>query len=114
MKINVDSYGVTPYSDRVMKNITNQNEINEAFAKFQPDGDGAYATGACLPGQYQQENMQQWAERGTIDGAPAKIYFLFENSEAEVEDGVDMPFDAAHIDSIDLAEADEDGDYETL
>lgn len=97
-----------------MKEITNTNEIKETLSKFQPNSDGAYATCRCLSGQYAQENQQEWAERGTVDGAPAKVYYILENSEAEVEDGADMPFDAAHVDRIEIAEKDEEGDYEGL
>jgi hypothetical protein len=84
--------------------ITDTNEIQSANAKFKPSVDGAYATCRSLPGQYAQENQQEWAERGTIDGKAAKVFYLFENSEAEVEDGADMPFDADHITHIEIEE----------
>ena len=84
--------------------ITDINEIKSANSKFKPDADGAYATCRSLPGQYAQENQQEWAERGTIDGKAAKVFYLFENSEAEVEDGADMPFDADHITHIEIEE----------
>ncbi len=82
--------------------ITDPNEIKTAKAKFKLSADGAYATCRSLPGQYAQENQQEWAERGTIDGKDAKVFYLFENSEAEVEDGADMPFDAEHITHIEI------------
>lgn len=82
--------------------ITDANEIQAADAKFIPDGDGAYATCRVLEGQYAQENQQEWVERGTIDGKAATVFYLFENSEAEVEDGADMPFDANHITHIEI------------
>lgn len=84
--------------------ITDINEIKSANSNFTPSADGAYATGRCLPGQYAQENQQEWAERGTIEGKAAEVFYLFENSEAEVEDGADMPFDADHITHIEIEE----------
>ena len=80
--------------------ITDTNEIQAANAKFQPSSDGAYATCRCLPSQYAQE----WAERGTIDGNAATVFYVFENSEAGVEDGADMPFDVDHITHIQIEE----------
>jgi hypothetical protein len=87
--------------------ITDTTEIKAANAKFQPSADGAYATCRCLPGQYAQENQQEWAERGTIEGKKARVFYIFENSEAEVEDGADMPFDADHISHIEIEEDEE-------
>jgi len=84
--------------------ITDINEIKSANSNFTPSADGAYATSRCLPGQYAQENQQEWAERGTIEGKSAKVFYLFENSEAEVEDGADMPFDVDHITHIEIEE----------
>ena len=85
--------------------ITDTNKIKAINAKFKPSTDGAYATCRCLPGQYAQENQHEWAERGTIDGKSATVFYLFENSEAEVEDGADIPFDADHISHIEIEEA---------
>lgn len=85
-----------------MITITNTDDIAAANAKFQPSADGAYATCRCLPGQYAQENQQEWAERGTIEGKYATVYYIFDNSEAEVEDGADMPFDVDHISKIEI------------
>lgn len=84
--------------------ITTPAEIKAAFSKFQPTPAGAYPTSRCLPGQYAQANQQEWAELGTIDGKPATVFYLFENSESEVEDGADMPFDVDHITHIELEE----------
>jgi hypothetical protein len=83
-----------------MITITNTDDITAAFADFNASGGGAFATCRSLPGQYAQKNQQEWAEEGTIDGKVAKVFYLFENSEAEVEDGAEMPFDAAHISHI--------------
>jgi len=82
--------------------ITDTNEIKAANTKFQPSTYGAYATCRCLPGQYAQENQQEWAERGTIDGKQAWVYYIFENSEAEVDDLENIPFDADHISHIEI------------
>jgi len=71
----------------------------------------AEATCRCLEGQYEQENMQEWEELGEIQGSPAKVYYMFENAEAEVEDGADIPFDLEHISRIEIAEKDDEGDY---
>jgi len=84
--------------------INTQSEIAEASAKFQPSAYGAYPTCRCLPGQYAQEHQQEWAERGTIDGKKATVFYLFENTEAEVEDGADIQFDADHISHIEVEE----------
>ena len=72
------------------------------FARFRPSKAGAYPTCRCLPGLYDQANYQEWAERGTIDGEAVTVYYLFDNAEAEVEDGSDIPFDADHISRIEF------------
>lgn len=88
--------------------------IPAAFAQFQSGKNGAFATCRCLPGQWQQDNCQEWAEHGTINGSPAKVYYMFENSECTSEDAGDYPFDAEHVSKIEVAEKDQDGDYEQL
>lgn len=85
--------------------ITDSNEIAKLIKNFSPASAGAYATGRVLEGQYAQANQQEWAERGTLNGEKATVYYIFENSEAEVEDGADMPFDVAHIDRIETEDA---------
>jgi len=82
--------------------ITDINEIKSANSKFIPSPDGAFGTCRILPGQYAQENQQEWEERGSIDGKAVKVFYLFENFEAEAEDGADMPFDADHITHIEI------------
>jgi len=79
--------------------MTNQ----EAFEKFTPTQDGAYATCRLLDSSI-QDTHQEWAERGTIDGKKATVYYIFENSEAEVEDGSDIPFDEDHLDRFEIDE----------
>jgi hypothetical protein len=90
-----------------MIKITDKNDIAAALEKFEADGNGADATCRVLPGQWEQENCQEWAERGTLFGKPAKIYYLFEVDEIEDEDSGRWPWDAAHITKIDVAEEDE-------
>ena len=80
----------------------NSSEIAILIKSFAPSGDAAYATCRDLLGQYPRENRQEWAEQGTLNGQPATVYYIFENSEV-VEDGADMPFDAAHIDRIEIS-----------
>jgi len=87
--------------------IETTTEIQSAIVKFTPSNDGAFATCRCLPGQWEQENQQEWAERGTIEGKSATVYYIFDNAEAEVEDGGDIPFDADHISYIEIEEEDE-------
>ena len=82
--------------------ITNTDEIQAAYAEFNPADGNAHATGRVLPGQHEQENQQEWAERGTIKGKSATVYYIFENSEAEVEDGGDIPFDEEHVSIIEV------------
>ncbi len=98
-----------------MITITDRNEIEAANNNFKADRDGAYPTCRCLPGQYEQENCEEWAERGEINGTPAKVFYIFDRTE----DGIDSdpetyPWDAEHITKIELAEKDEDGDFEAL
>jgi hypothetical protein len=45
---------------------------------------------------------------------PAKVYYIFSEAEASDEDASNYPWDAAHVDRIEIAEKDEDGDYDTL
>ena len=98
-----------------MITITNRNDIEAALENFKPDKQGAYSTDRCLPGQYEQANCQEWAERGTINGTPAKIYYMFDRNEDDLDCEADrLPWDADHITKIDVAEADEDGDFEQL
>lgn len=82
----------------IIKNLTKE----DAFAKFTGDGDQAFPTSRLLPAH--QADMQEWAEHGHIDGTPVTIYWIFENHEAEKEDGADIPFDAEHIDRIEERE----------
>ena len=85
-----------------MKTITDRNEIETFLKSFAADSDGAFPTCRCLPGQWEQENCQEWAEHGEIDGVPAKVYYMFENVEV-AEDGADMPWNAEHVSKIELA-----------
>ena len=84
--------------------IIDTKAIQAAYAKFKPSPHGAHATCRCLPGHWQQENCQEWAECGTMHGAPATVFYMFENSEVDVEDGADIPFDLDHITHIEIEE----------
>jgi hypothetical protein len=97
-----------------MKTIESTAEIKDAFAQFEPAADGAFATCRLLPGQWEQWTRQEWAERGTINGTPAKVYYMFENRECESEDAGDYPWDFEHVNRIEIAEQDDDGDYDQL
>lgn len=91
-------------SDDVNKNVAKDvqtDNLEQQFAAFQPGGHGAFATG-CILDDPLQDTHQEWCERGTIDGRGVEIYWLFSNEEASVEDGADMPFDADHIDRIEV------------
>ena len=96
-----------------MITLTNQDDINAAFAKA-TSHQGAHATGRCLPSQWEQENCQEWSEACEIDGVQARIYYMFENTECEYEDAGDYPWNADHVSKIEIAEQDEDGDYEAI
>ena len=97
-----------------MKTITTESEIASTFAKFAPNGDGAFATCRLIEGAESAMDPQEWAERGTVDGAPAMVYYIFAEEEASSEDASEYPWDEEHISKIEIAEQDEDGDYETL
>lgn len=97
-----------------MKTINTESEIVSTLAKFRPDSDGAYCTNNVHPGASSAMDPQEWAERGTVDGVPAKVYYLFSEEEASSEDAGDYPWDADHVWKIEIAEQDEDGDYDRL
>jgi hypothetical protein len=97
----------------IMKTITNIEEINTLYYSAENQA-GGFATGRVLSGQYLQENCQEWAELCTINGAPAKIYWIFENSDCESEDAGNYPWTAANVSKIEIAEKDEDGDYDLI
>ena len=85
--------------------ITEQTEIAAIYDQHEKP-EGAYAT--CRVIDHEAPGCQEWAERCTINGAPAKIYYIFEDEEAEVEDGSNIPWDAAHVSKIEIAEQDEE------
>ena len=96
-----------------MITLTKSADIEAAFLATSKHG-GAQATSRKLPGQYEQENLQEWAEHCEIKGVPAKIFYMLENHEAEVENAEDVPCDFRHVNKIEVAEKDDDGNYETL
>lgn len=95
--------------DTKMTTITNAAEIAATYNKTTTH-QNAYAT--C---RNCHEGCQEWAEQCEIDGGvPVKVYYIFEEAEAAVEDGSDMPWDVEHVSKIELAEKDEYGEFETL
>ena len=94
-----------------MTTITNTAEIAAAYDKT-TDHQGAYAT--CRVIDHEAPGCQEWAEHCKIEGVPAKVYYIFEDEETEVVDGSYMPWDADHVTKIEIAEKDEDGDFENL
>jgi hypothetical protein len=96
-----------------MITLTTANDIQAAYDKT-TDHEGAFATCRLLEGEWEQENRQEWAEYCKIDGVPAKVYYMFDNDEAAVEDGADMPWDFEHVTKIEIAEIEEGEEYEKI
>lgn len=94
-----------------MITITDTDEIHGAY-DLATKHQGAYAT--CRVLDRHAPWSEEWAERCEIAGVPACIYYLFEPEEADVENACDMPWDAEHASKIEIAEQDENGEYETL
>ena len=80
----------------------------EALAAFDPNGAGAYPTCRLLEGQWHQDNCQEWAEDGTIDGKKVKVFWIFENREIETEDIDDALFDDEHMTKFEVGDDIED------
>jgi hypothetical protein len=95
----------------IMITLYDKNDIAAAYEKTTKH-EGAYAT--CRLIDHEAQDCQEWAEHCEIDEVPAKVYYIFENDDCDVEDGSDMPWDAEHVSKIELAEKDEDGDYENI
>lgn len=94
-----------------MITITDSNCIAAAFAKFQPSGN-AEPTNRCVPAPY--ESCQEWSELGTIEGFPAKAFYLFESDEVDgIEDASDYPWESS-VCKILIAEIGPDGEYDEL
>ena len=94
-----------------MITITNADDITAAYDKATKH-EGAYAT--CRVIDHESPGCQEWAEHCQIEGVPAKVYYIFEDEEAEAEDASDMPWNAAHVSKIEISEKDDDGDFENL
>jgi hypothetical protein len=94
-----------------MITITNTDDITAACDKA-TNHEWAHAT--CRVIDHEAPGCQEWAEHCEIEGVPAKVYYIFDDEEAEVEDASDMPWDAKHISKIEIAEKDDDGDFEQL
>lgn len=95
-----------------MTTITNTKDIATAFARFQAAKSGAFPTSRCMPAPY--DNSQEWAEHGEIDGTPAKVYYIFDNDEVAGLEADSYDWSETSISKIEVAEKDEDGDFETL
>lgn len=94
-----------------MITTSNRNDIEALYDKLSKH-EGAYAT--CRVIDHEAYESQEWAEHCEYDGIPVKVYYIFTNDEANVEDGGDMPWDVEHVSKIEIAEMDDDGDYDTL
>jgi hypothetical protein len=98
-----------------MITITDSDTIATLFRDFKSGSQGAYATCRALTGQYEQANCEEWAEHGTHNGQPCKVYYFFDRTTDGIDgDAETYPWDDEHITKIEFAEKDEDGDYETL
>lgn len=81
--------------------LTHPNDIAAAMDAFIPSRDGASPTNRLLYGEFDQKNLQEWMEDGTIHGKQAVVFYLFDNSEAETLE--DMSFDADHAFRIEIS-----------
>lgn len=81
--------------------LTNPDDLAAAMEAFIPSRDGARPTGRLLNGQFDQANLKEWTEEGTIHGKQATVFYLFDNAEAENPD--DMPFDTDHAFRIEIS-----------
>jgi hypothetical protein len=95
-----------------MITITNADDITAAFAKFQSGRDDAFPTCRCMPAPW--HDAQEWAKYGEIKGVPAKVYYIFENADVVGLEADSYDFWSISISKIEVAEKDEDGDFETL
>ncbi len=68
---------------------------DKMFERFEPDGDGAEHT--C---SVRDDGLNEWSERGHIDGAPVRVYWLLDDDEQPDGDGREGKFDLAHLDRI--------------
>lgn len=95
-----------------MTTITDTQAIAEAFAKFQAGRDGAFPTSRCMPAPW--DDAQEWAVFGEIEGVPAKAYYIFENADVADLEADSYDWSETSISKIELAEKDEDGEFEWL
>ena len=86
-----------------MKTITATDSITTLFPQFRADRDGAQPTCRCLPGLYERENCEEWAEQGWIDGEPAKVFYIFDRTKDGIDgDAETYPWDADHVTKIEI------------
>lgn len=81
--------------------LTHQDDIAAAMDAFIPSRDGAIPTNRLLQGAFDQKNLQEWTESGTIHGKQAVVWYLFDNAEAENPE--EMLFDACHVCKIEIS-----------
>ena len=86
-----------------MKIITDAAEIQAAFESFVPNKEGADVTNRVLPGASSAFDPQEWLERGTINGEPAQVFYVFDEEDVTSEDAEDYPWDTS-IDRIIIGE----------
>ena len=91
-----------------MKTIISADSFSELYYDSVMHKD-AFPTNRVV-GKY----LQEWAEPCIIRGAPAKIYYLFDECADEIQEDCDLPFDIDHAVKIEIAEKDDDGKYETI
>lgn len=85
--------------------ITDSNEIESALAQFRASSNGAQPTNRLIPGASSAMDPQEWSERGTINGQSAEVFYIFSEEEASSEDAENYPWDAEHVDRIEIEEA---------
>ena len=94
-----------------MITLFDKKDIAAAYVKTTKH-QGAFAS--CRVIDHEAPDCQEWAEHCEIDGVPAKVFYIFENEDCDVEDGSDMPWDVEHVRKIELAEKEEYGEYENI
>jgi len=95
-----------------MITITNNYDITAILEKYQSGRDGSYPTSRCMPSPW--DDAQEWAEYGDVEGLPAKVYYIFENSDVADLEPDSYDWSQTYISKIELAEMDENEEYETI
>jgi hypothetical protein len=82
--------------------ITDTNEISASLENFKPCSQGAFPTGRLIQGADSAMDPQEWAERGTVDGKEATVFYIFSEEEASPDDAENYPWDINHINHIEI------------